>query len=400
MSRTENLLSDLAGISRLAADAVIGVTDLAEAVHLNILDGAAGVAGPVRRPLSATAARAYGAVRGVTHLLGAGADAALSRLARKAAADPGWPGREQAIAILNGVLGDHLAETGNPLALDMEWRHGGRRLTLDPSAIARDIPAASGRILVLAHGLCMSDGQWSRAGHDHGAALARDRGWTPVYLRYNSGLHVSNNGRELAEQLERLVAAWPGSVEAIAILGHSMGGLVARSACHYAGQAGLAWRRQLRHLVFLGTPHHGAPLERGGNWFHLATGASPYSAPFGRIGKIRSAGITDLRYGSVVDEDWRGHDRFAHRPDQRTGVPLPAQVACHAIAASLGSNRPGATARLLGDGLVTVDSALGRHPLPALDLAIPAGHQATVHGLGHLDLLNSAEVYRRLADWL
>ncbi|MGZ3184041.1 MAG: esterase/lipase family protein [Telluria sp.] len=393
-------MSDLNGISRLAADAVVGVTDIAEALHLNILEGSAGVAGPVRRPLSGAASLAYGGVRGVTRLVGAGVDAVLSRLARDADGSGGWPGREPARAVLNGVLGDHLAQTGNPLALGMDWWHDGKLLNLNPPALDDAIPKLNGRILVLAHGLCMSEGQWRRNEHDHGAALARDRGWTPVYLRYNSGLHVSTNGRAFAAQLEQLVAAWPEPVESLAILGHSMGGLVARSACHYAAQDGQHWLRHLRAMVFLGTPHHGAPLERGGNWFHLLSGLSTYTAPFSAIGKIRSAGITDLRHGSVLDEDWLGQDRFAHLPDQRVGVPLPAHVACHAVAVTLGKRRRDKADRLLGDGLVPVDSALGRHANPALDLAIPASRQWTGYGLGHLDLLDNQAVYRRLLDWL
>jgi pimeloyl-ACP methyl ester carboxylesterase len=157
------------------------------------------------------------------------------------------------LAALNGVLGDHLADTANPLALKMQFR-------------LRNMPQNSGgRIVVLIHGLCMSDLQWTRRDHDHGAALARDFGYTPVYLSYNSGLHISTNGRALAESLEALITQWPAPVEDFVIIGHSMGGLVARSACHYGEEADHLWRRKLRKLVFLGTPHHGAPLERIGH---------------------------------------------------------------------------------------------------------------------------------------
>ena len=159
----------------------------------------------------------------------------------------------------------------------------------------------------------MNDLQWSRGGHDHGAALARDCGFTPVYLRYNSGQHVSINGHALAQQLQGLVDAWPVPLERCVLLGHSMGGLLARSALHYGTQAGLGWRSRVTDLVCLGTPHHGAPLERAGNWIDMLLGATPYAAPFARLGKLRSAGITDLRHGNLVDEDWVGRDRFAHR---------------------------------------------------------------------------------------
>ncbi|MBK7331706.1 MAG: hypothetical protein IPI87_04685 [Betaproteobacteria bacterium] len=169
----------------------------------------------------------------------------------------------------------------------------------------------SSTLVVAAHGLCMNDLQWSRAGHDHAQALARDLGGTAVYLRYNSGMHVSTNGRELAALLEALVDAWPVPVARIVVLGHSMGGLVARSAAHYGGLAGHRWRTVLESLVFLGTPHQGSPLERGGHGLNQLLDALPFATPLGRLGRVRSAGITDLRYGSVLDDDWQSRDRFA-----------------------------------------------------------------------------------------
>ena len=162
-----------------------------------------------------------------------------------------------------------------------------------------------------------------RQNHDHGAALARDLGYTPVYLSYNSGLHISINGRAFAEALEALVAAWPVEIEDFVVIGHSMGGLVARSACRIRRRGGACVARKLNKLVFLGTPHHGAPLERIGNWVDVILGKTPYAAAFGRLGKIRSAGVTDLRYGNLMDEDWQGRDRFAREPDTRRSVPLP-----------------------------------------------------------------------------
>src|SRR4030095_10668393 len=147
------------------------------------------------------------------------------------------------------------------------------------------------------------------------SVLARELGFTPLYLHYNSGRHISTNGREFADLMEALVGQWPVPVEELVIMGHSMGGLVTRSACYYSALAGHDWLRRLRKLVFLGTPHHGAPLERGGNWIEILLGVSPSNAPFARLEKIRSAGITDLRYGNLLDEDWEGRDRFEHSAD-------------------------------------------------------------------------------------
>ena len=154
---------------------------------------------------------------------------------------------------------------------------------------------------------------------------------------------------------------------------------------------------RLRKLVFLGTPHHGAPLERAGNWLHRVMDLSPYVAPFTRLSRLRSEGITDLRHGNLLASDWQGGSRF-HHADRRTPVPLPAGVACYAIASTAGA--PGSPGSLLGDGLVPVDSALGHHKRCALELGIPESHQWVGHGIHHLDLLCDPAVYRRLLSWL
>ena len=243
----------------------------------------------------------------------------------------------------------------------------------------------------------MNDLQWNRDGHDHGAALARDLGYTPVYLHYNTGRHVSTNGREFAALLEQLVAEWPAPLGELVIVGHSMGGLVARSACHYGEEARHAWRPKLKKLVCLGTPHHGAPLERGGSWVEAVLGVSRYSAPLARLGRIRSAGVTDLRFGSVLDEDWKGRDRFVVGPDPRGGVELPTGVDCYAIAGTIAVK---AKANLPGDGLVPVPSALGYHEKQAMTLTFTKPHQWIAFATGHLDLLHRAEVYATLLRWL
>lgn len=301
------------------------------------------------------------------------------------------------LAALNGVLGDHLAESKNPLAIPMQLRRDGKALTLSKEALATDIPRPSAKILLLVHGLCMNDLQWRRNGHDHGEALAEAGGFTPVYLHYNSGLHISTNGRSLAAILERLVSAWPVPVEQLVIVAHSMGGLLARSACHYGRKAKHGWPRHLQGIFFLGTPHHGAPLERGGHWIDVILGVSPYTAALARLGKIRSAGITDLRHGSLLDQDWLHGDRFA-RTRKHHPLPLPESIQCYAIGVALSADTPGST--LLGDGLVPLDSALGRHADPAHCLDFPESNRWVGYGLNHMDLLDDAGVYAQLKHWL
>ena len=433
-------VATLRGVGKMAVDATIGVTELVQALHLRVAHTATRPAGaPATAAIDGVTRLVYGGVRGVARAVGGGLDALLRPLQTllvngaadaSAAAQPNAADapatmntrtRAALLAALNGVLGDYLARTANPLAIRMALRRDGQALDLDPVALARSVPQPSGRLLLLVHGLCMNDLQWQRAGadgipHDHGAALARDLGFSPVYLHYNSGLHVSTNGRALSGQLAALVAAWPVPVESLVVIGHSMGGLVARSAVHYGTEQGADWVRRLSALVFLGTPHHGAPLERGGHWIDVLLQSQPYTEPFARLGMLRSAGITDLRHGNVRDEDWSGHDRFARgkavNHDPRLPLPLPADVACYAVAGTTATMLPAgrtdartapevaARIKLPGDGLVPVASALGRHAAADMTLRLAAEHWWIAPGTGHLDLLSSPAVSARLRDWL
>ena len=399
--KTRNPVDDLRAASRLVIDATKRVTDVVEAMHTTIGSGPAVLGKPLAGPTRFVNGLVYGGIRGVTRLVGTSIDLVLAQLAPVLGESAPGPEREAMVAVLNGVLGDYLAETGNPLAIEMSLRHGGTPLELEREALREALPGAGGKLLVLLHGSCMNDLQWNRHGHDHGAALARDLGYTPVYLHYNSGLHVSTNGRQLDALLEQLVSAWPVPLEELVLLGHSMGGLVARSACHFAETHGegapLAWRSKLTKLVCLGTPHHGAPLERGGNWIDVLLGVSRYSTPLARLGKLRSAGVTDLRFGNVLDEHWAGRDRFARAKDPRSELKLPENVACYAIA---GTTSPEGGENPFGDGLVPVESALGRHDQTHLTLAFPADHQLVAYGVGHIDLLSRPEIYAQLRAWL
>ena len=371
MTRSKrNHAADLRGASKLAVHATTRVTGVVQDMHGTI-------GGAPARLLSAPV---YASIRAIAKLVGKSVDVTLARLEPILGESAPGPERDAIVAALNGVVGDYLEETHNPLATQMRLRmHGEPRP----------------RLVVLLHGSSMHDGQWRRDAHDHGEALARDLDATAVYVLYNSGRHVSENGRELARALEDLASSWPVPIESIALVGHSMGGLVARSACHYAEEAGFSWRARVRKLVCLGTPHHGAPLERIGNLAHALAGISRYSAPIARLGRLRSAGVTDLRFGNVLDEDWSGRDRFAHGKDPRRWLALPAGVECFALA---GTTAKSATARRLpGDGLVPVASALGLDG--ERELGFPESHRAIAFGTGHLDLVGPS-VYETLLRWL
>ena len=378
-----NHADDLRAVSKLVVDATRSVTTAVEEMHHTIASGPPILGRPLARATRPLLRMVYEPIRIVTGLVGSGIDLALAQLEPLLGASTPGPEREAVLSALNGVLGDYLLTTGSSLAIPMTLRYEGQPL--------------GGRLLLLVHGSSANDRQWNRGGHDHGAALARDFGYTPVYARYNSGLHISTNGRELADLLERLIRGWPVPVDEISILGHSMGGLVARSACRTAEVENLSWRRVLRRLVCLGSPHHGSPLEQSGNWLHALLGVSAYSAPIQRLARIRSAGVTDMRFGNVLDEHWQGRDRFEHLSDPRRNLSLPEGVDCFAIAATTAKAM---AAKLPGDGLVAVDSALGRHERRDLTLAFPEPHQWIALETGHLDLLSKPEVYEKLREWL
>ena len=396
--------SDLRGVARLATQATTSITRVAEGVHQSVL-GSLGLPGGAQAGQTrGLTGLVYQSIRGVTRLVDAGLQAGLARL--EPFFTPTGPGaeghweREAVLAALNGVMGDRLQQDNNPLCTRMGFYQQG--LPLDMHALGRS-GAATGKLLVLVHGLCMNDLQWQHEGHDHGTYLAQALGYTPVYLRYNTGQHISTNGAELSASLESLVAAWPVPVTELAVLAHSMGGLVARSACQHAAShpaAASGWLPLLRHLVCLGTPHHGAPLERAGHWVDVLLGSTPYSRPFARLAQLRSAGITDLRYGHVLDADWQGRDRFRTSPDQRTPVPLPAGVACYAVAATVAARRSPVAERLVGDGLVPLRSALGIHDDGLRTLGFAKERQAVFYRLGHLALLGDEAVARQLAQWM
>jgi hypothetical protein len=386
---------DLRGVGRLAIDAVTGVTDLVEAMHRTISGIAPPIGKAVPGPTGGISGLVYRSVRGATRLVGQGIDAALAVASPLLGEAQPMPLRDAAVAALNGVYGDHLERSANPLSIPMTLRRDGVPLALDGESLRRSLPDLGPHLLIALHGLCMNDRQWCRNGHNHAAALAAEFGYTQVYLHYNSGRHVADNGRDLSHLLEQLLASWPVPVESLTLLGHSMGGLLARSAVQHAQQQGLTWTGKLRAIAFLGTPHHGAPLERAGNWFDTLLSQSPYSAPFLRLGESRSAGIKDLRFGHITDAVPRGR----HRHDTRDPVPLPDGVRCFAIAATRGrADRP--LARLPSDGLVPVASALGTHHDPAHSLAIPEQQQWIAHQCSHFDLLSRADVYARLREWL
>jgi len=400
MSNNKNASSDLQGIARLITEATIGITDLVEAMHRRVVHPPFLPSTPIQHLITNIAAMTYKNIRWSTQFIGSGLDKALGQLAPLLGDIATTDEREAIRSALNGVVGDYLEEKENPLKITMQFRYQAKAVPLASKSIEQIYPTINGKILLMVHGSCMNDIQWMRKDHNHGAALAKELDKTPIYLYYNSGRHISTNGQSFNELLEKLVRHWPVPVEELVVVAHSMGGLVTRSALHYGQQQQKTWTEHLKKIVFLGTPHHGAALEQAGNYIDVILEAIPYTKPFARLGKIRSAGITDLRYGNLIEEDWQGNDRFEMQTDQRQNIPPPEQIACYSIAATLEKATNAASPRLLGDGLVEVASALGQHENPAKDLNFKQENTWVAYESSHLDLLSNPKIYTKIKAWL
>jgi hypothetical protein len=316
------------------------------------------------------------------------------------------PAGRLVLGAINGFWGDRVAERQASLAPQMRMRVHGGPLRRVPGNVAADAAErdATGRLVVVAHGLCETDLCWSFAAEKrwgdrtvtYGSLLSESDGWTPLYLNFNTGVHVSDNGRELAEQMEELVAQWPVAVTEIAMVGHSLGGLVARSAAHQADLAGLGWRRSLRHIVGLGAPHLGAPLERAVNWGTHRLARLPETRPVAHWLNRRSVGIKDLRYGALLEQDWSGYDADELLQDRCTPAILLPGVAYSVASATLSREPYGIFAM---DLLVQHSSAHGIGKLRS----IPFDRERTFHlggGKHHFDLLADPTVYDQVRSWL
>ena len=298
-----------------------------------------------------------------------------------------WQGR-RLNAVVNGLIGDRLREEGSPFSFDLAVRGEGRDVVLDDEGLARAFPGAGEKVVVFLHGLIETVALWRRPGRPTREAPARARsgdrlvadGWTPVYLRINTGLPIAENGVALAALMERLVECWPADVRRLAMVGHSMGGLIVRAACAVATDRPTPWTELVTDVVCLGTPHLGAPLERVVSKGVGALGILPESAPFGRILEYRSVGILDLRHGLARD--------VQNLPNARYRL----------VAATLTRSPTSVTSSTIGDLLVPYASALGRRR--GGEEMFPGAETLHVPCADHFDLLNHDEVFGAIRRWL
>jgi pimeloyl-ACP methyl ester carboxylesterase len=426
LQTTHPEIAAVRGMLMLAAEAFDHLTARVHEFHSAVSDmpfkGVAAAPGlglaaqPVRTLHDAITDGVYGAIRLTGAALLRGATQALEGIERNPAlktlpqgkADAGSTALQrpavpsaaaQLVSVVNGFVGDHMARRRNPLSVRMGFHRAGVRLALEHEALRSAFPSATSRLAVFVHGLCCTEQVWSLYGSaddpesiPYGERLYADLGYTPLYLRYNSGLHVSLNGRSFSRLLDRLIEAWPVKVEEIVLVGHSMGGLVGRAAAEAGRRNGARWAGSLSQVVCLGTPHLGAPLEK---LVHLGAAAMrlfPLSRPVARLLDSRSLGIKDLRFGYVADEDWKGLDPDAPWQNTRCTPPALPGVRYRFIGSALGASPDHPLTQVLGDGLVRVPSSMAT--------ALADADGALRLQLHHLRLLNHPDVYAQLRSWL
>ncbi len=417
------------GVKKLVHDAVDHTTDLVEETqdsvarktlrYLDLFPPVGATAHVVERIRQLTSKGVYSTIHGVNQAVDLLTDQGLDALAEAraegdvdpqgpltsmrsdATGDRGWLG-DAALGVINGVIGDYLQERENDLDLGMSFRFQDRYLSLEPAEIERILSGETGKLVIFIHGLCCTEWSWCVKAEEYhgdpsanfGTMLRRDLGYTPLYVRYNTGLHISANGRRLSEMIEQLVNASPRRFEEIVVIGHSMGGLVARSACHEASEVRRRWVEALTHVVCLSSPHQGTPLEKLGN---VATSVllsfdTPGTQIPAKVFNIRSAGIKDLRYGYVTDGEWIGKDSDRLLEDKRSEIPLLDGVSHVFITATVTADPDHPVGQVLGDLLVRRSSASG----PATRRESFRIETSNFGGVKHLETQNHPEVYLRI----
>ncbi len=392
-------LSDVfEGLAQLATMGVVEITDIVEAIHREVILRPIGRfnEGNLSKWQRGITGRIYGTVRYITSMVGNNLTTGLwlyNNMTKQKNIQRLPRSLRRLVNILNGVMGDHLVTHKNPLAIPMDLYDSKNYLQRE---------TLSGRVIILCHGLCMSHLSWNVAHNNSlGEALIDSQpNATILYLNYNTGRRISSNGRSFSNMLQNLVDDNP-DISQIDLIGHSMGGLVARSALFYGKEQGNHWVQRVGNLVTLGSPHHGASLERIGVFVQDMIGKLPFAGSLAKLGDLRSAGILDLRYGSVRDADWNSLPGRSVLPQEfRHPARLPLHVRSYFVAGTLVEGHyDSKAASLLGDGLVTVESALGEDA-GEHTLIVPEGHKAIFYGVSHYNLIYNQRVHEQVAIWL
>jgi hypothetical protein len=393
---------------RLAGRVFGGVVSQVEQVHRAVATRAFGPTGPLGLPVRAVhdgiAQAVYGGLHRSGSIAGASVGEILANVGREDRRTGSTRSTSLVLSALNAAIGDRLADAGDPLAIRMAVRAGGRDVNVSPAALATTFPRATPKVAVFVHGLGENEHSWE-SGRDavdemsYGDGLRGELDYTPVYLRYNTGRHVSDNGRELAGLLKDLTDAWPAPVDELLLIGHSMGGLAIRSACHQGSAASEAWVGALRHVFYLGSPHLGAPLARGASLLGWVLARAPETRAFAPVVNGPSAGIRDLRFGYILEEDWVDCHAETCLRNHRHDAPLLEGVDHYAISVTVTADPSHLVGRLVGDLLVQPASAHGRRRRHQ-HVAFRVEGRRQLGGLHHLDLLRHRDVWAAMLSLL
>lgn len=393
--------AEVRALARLAGDELGGAVDGIGAIHRAVSDRVFATVRLGVGPAAAPVKVVHDAITDSVYRIISGAAVGAGMVAERAVDVPGVaPSRtvlgSGLLAAVQGLIGDELEENRPILAAPMTFRVDGN--PVPPETIAADAPR-TGHVVVFLHGLVETEHAWRLGGRPtYAERLSEDLSCACVQVRYNSGLHISENARQLGELLQRLVESWPVPVRRLSLIGHSMGGLIARAACFDAEQSGTPWVRSVSEVVSLGSPHLGAPLEQVVHRLSALLALVPETRPIGNLLRRRSSGIRDLRFGSLVDEDWRGLDADALGRRAVREVPLLAGAEHYFVTASVTRSPRHPLGRVIGDGLVLTGSGSGRSHARRLGFAEENGLH--VPGANHFTLLNSDAVYSALRRWL
>ena len=392
-------IADFKGLMKLVAEATVNITDVVEEMNHRVVHPPFFKSTPIQQLISGISGIVFSTVRFTTKVVGKGVDKSLSLLNPQLGFEFSSDKKDKLLSILNGVIGDHLVEQKNELATTMELRFKGESIEASSKNLKAVFANSNGKILLMVHGLCMNDKGWTYQNHNHGKVLSKKLAYTTIHLNYNSGLPISTNGQKFSEMMNQFVANYPKPIEEIIVIAHSMGGLVSRSGFFYGQEREGIWTQKVKKMIFLGSPHHGAPLEKLGNYIDHIFDALHYVKPFSRLAKIRSAGITDLRYGNLLESDWKGVDRFKKNKNKKTTVPLPDQLESYTIAGTMGKESDKVKKHLLGDGLVLLNSALGKDK-KQVNLDFKTSNTFISYETNHMELLSNQQVYEQIEKWL
>jgi len=405
---SQNASHDWKGLGDLIDLATERLTAPVEGIHDAIADRWFGVAGrrvaPARNAYRALTAPVYNSVRLTGSTLGTAVGLGAIAVAGRKELRPLWrsPRGSGIQAFFNALWGDELERRGSTMSIEFGLRDaGGEPVGLDADSLALAFSEASSRLVVLVHGLGETERCWQTKTSEEGSApgladLLISDSFTSLLVRYNTGLHVSDNGVALAALLSEVTDNWPIPVEEIVLVGHSMGGLVARSAVHAGQDAGQDWVSAAQHVVALGSPHLGSPVEKGANIAAWGLGLVPESRPLGEFINNRSVGIKDLRFGAVSEADWFGFDPDELLNDFVVDLPPPQGVDQHFIAGVITAGPTHPIGALVGDLIVRVGSGIGRGRRRRVD----ANDVHVVGGKRHPDLLHDAAVHEQVRAWL